>query len=605
MIDSREKLKARLMSRPIEHAQVIAARAALRVLPYAFGEREPDNRIIIDALRVFRVTSISWTARNFPANDIRNTAADKSIGTSYIYVAAAYAVQTAVKAYAAALAVNATNTAALAVNATNTAALAVNTTDISSDSADLPKYGDAYPDHGDAYAIWENTLADCDWLAESHNHADYSANTARLLTREPLWLRTSAINWPNYKDDAVNRLLTLDPTYQVWIDWYNRRIEGHDAAFEIPGDTDRIEDKKILIRLADATNVDFWDKGATYVNTTLQRWIDEARARVAPPPPPQSTKPLILNDLLSDPQDSRSPVFGNDPNGKIAINRHAGVEQMHTDAQAQTRHGLARRMAKALHDGLFGHNGVENITDLAKDYLAGFGEQAEQSNPAILILFGDLIRSEIAKHRAAGPDDVLQPLPTGADSDASAFLSAHNMFVGSDAYLDALDRTLRGPDVRLPVVSSTEIKAIADEIYADGILAEPTHDYMVKAAGAAPADFNPDNRHSRFVAGLAQNFARYAVEIIATHPKELAGIAAATGIGAVATFGVITTITVGAAVAGGVTAIVTVAYHIARNIIANEDKYRRWLGTSPAGKHNIERIIAFVKSLPFKSLKDD
>jgi hypothetical protein len=79
-------------------------------------------------------------------------------------------------------------------------------------------------------------------------------------------------------------LADIDPNYSVWIDWYERRIRGERAAFDIPGDKGRIEDKRILRRLAEATDEDFWGKGHEYVNATLKGWLDEARARVAPPP---------------------------------------------------------------------------------------------------------------------------------------------------------------------------------------------------------------------------------------------------------------------------------------------------------------------------------
>jgi hypothetical protein len=122
---------------------------------------------------------------------------------------------------------------------------------------------------------WKNLNAECDWLTNKtlRSSNEYSSN----LTREKLWFADYPSGWAALSESATTRLLNLDPTYQVWIDWYNRRIEGHDAAFDIPFDTDRVHDKAILARLADATDEDFWGKGATYVNTTLQRWIDEAR----------------------------------------------------------------------------------------------------------------------------------------------------------------------------------------------------------------------------------------------------------------------------------------------------------------------------------------
>ena len=121
--------------------------------------------------------------------------------------------------------------------------------------------------------VWANVSRDCNWLEASGD----SASAARRLTQVKLWPAEDIAGWSVAWAEATDRLRSLDQGYDVWIDWYNRRILGEEAAFAIPGDTGRVEDKKILIRLADATDEEFWGKGATHVNTTLRSWIDEAR----------------------------------------------------------------------------------------------------------------------------------------------------------------------------------------------------------------------------------------------------------------------------------------------------------------------------------------
>ncbi len=120
----------------------------------------------------------------------------------------------------------------------------------------------------DTRILWTSIELDCLFLDEHKNVYDAS----HTLTSQPLWLTESPTKWDDEWVQGARCLLALEPTYQVWIDWYNRRIEGHAAAFDIPGDLDRTHDKAILARLADATDDDFWGKGATYVNTTLQGW---------------------------------------------------------------------------------------------------------------------------------------------------------------------------------------------------------------------------------------------------------------------------------------------------------------------------------------------
>lgn len=81
--------------------------------------------------------------------------------------------------------------------------------------------------------------------------------------------------------DLSSSLLNITPGYRFWIDWYERRIQGERAAFDIPHDQHRREDIWLLRKIADATNEDFWNRGAEYVNGKLTRWLDEARARAA------------------------------------------------------------------------------------------------------------------------------------------------------------------------------------------------------------------------------------------------------------------------------------------------------------------------------------
>ena len=128
----------------------------------------------------------------------------------------------------------------------------------------------SYDAGADVSDVREN---DCNWL-ESEGDA---VSAARRITHRKLWPAGEPDGWRAAWDDAANRLRALDRGYDVWIEWYERRIKGERAAFAIPGDKGRTEDKAIVIRLADASDEDFWGKGATHVNTTLQSWIDEAR----------------------------------------------------------------------------------------------------------------------------------------------------------------------------------------------------------------------------------------------------------------------------------------------------------------------------------------
>lgn len=449
--------------------------------------------------------------------------------------------------------------------------------------------------------FWNATTRDCEWLTASRTD-DKSESSP---PQQRLWINKTPAGWSKRWKKLAKTLLAIDPNYLVWIEWYERRVRGSASAFDIPNDTNREEEIVIVQRLASATYENFWRKGYRYVNAQLSLWLNEARQRAARKSLPitealdlSGSSKGILDAINPDPQDARSPQFGTDSTGRIAIKANAGADQLRSDTQSLSRHARALRMAQRLAEALRNHNNAGYITEMALDYVAAMKDGEDGPDPSGLVFAGDQLREAIAKHRAAGPHDDLQPLPPSADRDASAFLSAHNMYVGSDPFLDDLDRTTRGPDSPLPAADPDEIKKIATTARQDDILAEASYDFMVEASNAAPVNYDQNNRHSRFAAGLAQNFARYGIEILWAYPNESAWAGVAAGFGATVLLGPL-------AAAGGTVAGIAIAYNMARNMIANEAFYRKLLATSPAGEDNFNRLIHFLKTLPIKSLKDD
>ncbi len=278
IITSGEQFEEWLKDKPRKWAQVLAARSALRALPYAFYRSLPIELLDELASVLMRSVSISWAASSFSAQDMKASAAASAASAFAAFSASdTFAAHSAFDAQAAALsAASAASTAAFdsfvaaaapayAFDAVRWAGPAPHTT------------SGARAAQAAAPTMWRNTSIDCDWLVAR----DDMANAARDLTRVELWWLDLPVEWLTIAQNMSARLGTYKESYQVWIDWYNRRIEGHDASFDIPGDTDRIEDKAILARLAAATDDDFWGNGAVYVNITLQGWIDDARVRSA------------------------------------------------------------------------------------------------------------------------------------------------------------------------------------------------------------------------------------------------------------------------------------------------------------------------------------
>lgn len=263
-LNDREHFERWLKGKPTSWAQILACRAALRVVPLA----RSDAR---DTLMTFRAVGISFAARNIPAMDMR-LAARAAADAAYAYSADAYAGAVyADAAYAAFADADADVFAADAADAA--AAAAASAADAAADAA--------YAAAADDDTIWSSVEVDASWL----ENADEPGNAAEAMTALPLWPSGRPdwfdLEWQFAKRDLAGDGNVSDP----WIDWFDRRIAGHATAFALP----RAADEAIQIRIADQDDA-FWDRGSAAVNADIQAWIDAA---ASPDIPPQRPHELI------------------------------------------------------------------------------------------------------------------------------------------------------------------------------------------------------------------------------------------------------------------------------------------------------------------------
>jgi hypothetical protein len=465
-ITSREELEVWLNDKPADWAQVIAARAALRVLPYAFAKDVPQNWVKDFASPLIRAMAISWAARNFPAHDMG---------------AAARAARAAARA-----------------------------ADAAADAA-----------------VWANINCDCDWLAGQGD----AASASRRLTREPLWPVGAPNGWAEAWDSATERLTALDQSYSVWIDWYNRRIDGYDTAFDIPGDTNRKEDKAILARLADATNEDFWDRGAAYVNATLKGWIDEARARVAPPPVAPAPIP---------PQNQNAIPFSATEDGKIRIDPSRNADALRTDADAHDRHAEAIREAKALLERCRLSNSAARFVSGFENYVSVGGETLDDLRPSLFVQRGEKLRQEIAAYESGQQDSFLEPIADDLLIDLKGWRSAHNMAVGLDPVLMRLDTAMLGPDVKPTLIAPDELHEFVADADKAEILDNGVREIVDEAIDLAPAIPDATNRRTVWSVETVQNLVIEAFGVALNHPRKItAGVIISAVVGPGAAAGVV------------------------------------------------------------------
>lgn len=316
-----------------------------------------------------------------------------------------------------------------------------------------------------------------------------------------IWFRNWPNGWEEIWQNFQTELLKSDSNYSVWIEWYSRRITGERAAFDIPGDKYRQEDKKILLRLAKASDKDFWDKGHEYVNATLKGWLDEARERVRPRqvhalsaqgittgPPEIGSPTLTVHPQLPPPQNRNVLSFKSTSDGRIAIDATAMVDRMRTDQEALYRYDEAVSEARLALDRSLRSNAGARLTRLLENYLAATGEALDQAKPSLIVQRGERLRQELTGYE--NPNSFLDPIADDLRNDLIGWRTAHNLMVGLDPVLNAADLAMLGPDSQPALIPPDEIKEkvrLADEA---GLIAEG--DAQIVAEGIALAPTPPD-----------------------------------------------------------------------------------------------------------------
>lgn len=293
---SREDVERFLANKPREWAEILAARAALRVVPLlapifsgALRGRKPKPEDIF--LTLVRGMALPWLAALLPSSGQGlRVAAAAAVSAAYIAgrtsidepfrppsVRAANAARATVAAgaaYAAAYAARATTEAAAALNARTSVYAADSTFEVfSRDAARLASNGRA--DGLRSVPLWDvGAMAD-------------------VITDG--WSRLS----------KVLRQAEGAPDWSlVWIDWYEAIRDGR-APWGLPRETG----EQILVE-AMLWPQEEWDKGALHINRRIAGLIEAARERLAPSEdelPQQERFAHRFNGLASEPIDLARP----------------------------------------------------------------------------------------------------------------------------------------------------------------------------------------------------------------------------------------------------------------------------------------------------------
>jgi hypothetical protein len=273
---TREEFKAWLKDKPREWSVVLAARAALRVIPLVYRTlftTTAHNRFSQQTSALFRAAAIGRVAAKIPARRFTNVAvpaftaaAQAAIDAEAMGAGHAYDASYGDDG-AAARTREAYELAFIARAAAATAATIY-------DAAHFSYAADATPES--AYLA-----PDLSWDAVSLDaHLLIGGVVPAVLISEPLWLST----YPEWASGAWTRLRDALPNaehWEVWIDWYEARLKKS-----------RWSEKKELIYAS--VPLEVWKQGHVAANT----WIYEELQKLQRKRPRREADALDDRDLI-------------------------------------------------------------------------------------------------------------------------------------------------------------------------------------------------------------------------------------------------------------------------------------------------------------------
>jgi hypothetical protein len=383
-------------------------------------------------------------------------------------------------------------------------------------------------------------------------------------------------------------LLGINVGFDLWMDWYDRRLTGRVTGFDLPPE----QDLELHCRLI-AKKDNWWGRPAAKVNAEIKSWIEELASQELEP-----DAPTMSEISEPDPQEITAPQFKLEDDQRITINVSAGLEKLRTDDAARDRHQITREALGAVSRMLHGNNNAGHISEIADVIVAALGDSLEVSKPSLVVLHAETFRKALTLQQSAKPDADLRPLEGLQLLRVSTATNALNLMIGSDPFMDNMDRLLLGPDNRFNLPKPAQVIVIAESAKTGQVIDDIAHNGLIEAAKQAPDIPSPESRQSSLLGRFTLNFVRFGIEVLFTCPKETILSAAMMAGPAVVASGFHPGF-------GTVSAFVGFCFLLIRYFKLNEDRLREITGMSKLTRANFDQLMRILHRIPTKLKKDE
>ncbi|MEQ8743042.1 hypothetical protein [Parasphingorhabdus sp.] len=575
-IENLEQFIESMKSRPPEWSIDVSSRVAFRALPLALSDPavpkelsdEIFGRIVLGVLRYWAVygsveigpiavhtmakiakdmASVAKLAaqHSVPSNDLKDCAAFATM------IAALCAAWNAVAAYR------------------------------SSDKRNLEEFN----------KIWESVsgffnsrmgISKGNWTEIQRDCSDLELVPAGDLARGRYTLQSKSlwVEMPSVIDSSISKMsLWLDDINgsQILKTWFAGLVKNQMTALSL-----NFSSEKSFKQHLTTQNNSWWSRDLSAVLEDIEGWIEDEKILESP-----KTGLTPFSDINTVPQIRSAPTFRSTESHKLSINFDQDSDALRTDQDSVDRHSELRTELYLLKEQCQGSNSLGHVVNLADRLLEALGSEVGEMRTSLVVQRGERIRQLAEIYENLSPTSLHEKVDEFVFNQLKATRDALNMVVGLDPVLDNLDRARLGPDIEMSMVSPSEVKERFEDLADREIVTQETREFVEEAVDLAPTVPDPENRQSRTVDLLAQNFVRYSIEIISAYPEQSAWVAASTGVVAAATLGLAST-------GGGM----VLVWALAKTILRHEDKFRSYIGNSPANQANFDKLIVFLKTLP-------